>query len=70
MDRRNVYIMCGNSMVFNASVSGELVGMIYILVLTTIGSAVNVRGDRSYDMRLPSMFWRSFLNFRRWVMAY
>lgn len=49
----------------------ELLGdMFYILVLTTIGSAVNVRGDRSYDMRLPGMFLRSFLNLGRWVMAY
>jgi hypothetical protein len=49
----------------------ELLGdMIYILVLTTVDSAVNVRGDRSYDMRLPGMFLRSFLNLGRWVMAY
>jgi hypothetical protein len=62
--------MWGNSMVFNVSVSGELVGIVYVLVWTTIGSAVNDRGDRSYDMQLPGMFWRSFLSFRRWVMAY
>ena len=57
-------------MVFNVSVSSELVGMVYVLVWTTIGSAVNDRGVRSYDMQLPGMFWRSFLCFRRWVMVY
>jgi hypothetical protein len=41
-----------------------------VLELTTIASAVNDRGDRSYDMRLPGVFLRSFLNLRRWVMAY